>query len=72
MVDETVAAGAKVVCGAFSPGGLYYAPTLMTGITPSMPISKQEIFGPVAPMMKFKTEEEVIELANATERGLAG
>lgn len=72
LVKEAIASGANLVCGGSSPGGLYYTPTILTGITPEMPISKEEIFGPVAPIMKFSTEEEVIKLANMSQRGLAG
>lgn len=72
MVNEAKAAGAKVVCGGSSPGGLFYSPTLLTGVTPKMTIFKEEIFGPVAPIVKFTTEEEVMELANMSQRGLAG
>jgi len=72
MVQESVAAGAKVVRGGSSPGGLFFPPTLLTGVTSNMPIARQEIFGPVAAIIKFKTEEEVVRLANTTERGLAG
>lgn len=72
MVRESVAAGATVIRGGSSPGGLFYPPTLLTGVKPHMPIACQEIFGPVAAILKFKTEEEVIRLANTTDRGLAG
>ncbi|KAK3862575.1 hypothetical protein Pcinc_031572 [Petrolisthes cinctipes] len=72
MVKESVAAGATVVRGGMSCGGLFYPPTLLTGVKPNMPIAQQEIFGPVAAILKFKTEEEVIRLANTTDRGLAG
>ncbi|XP_069941988.1 succinate-semialdehyde dehydrogenase, mitochondrial-like isoform X2 [Cherax quadricarinatus] len=72
MVRETVSAGAQVVRGGASQGGLYYAPTLLTGVTPDMALAKNEIFGPVAPIIKFSTEEEVVSLANTTDRGLAG
>lgn len=72
MVKESVEAGATVVRGGFSSGGLFYAPTLLTDVTKDMAVVKQEIFGPVAPILKFKTEEEVVRLANATDMGLAG
>ncbi|KAK7013966.1 aldehyde dehydrogenase [Favolaschia claudopus] len=51
--------------------GYFIKPTIFTDVTPSMKIVKEEIFGPVAVIMKFKTEEEVIEAANATEYGLS-
>ncbi|XP_042241830.1 succinate-semialdehyde dehydrogenase, mitochondrial-like [Homarus americanus] len=72
MVKETVAEGAQVVRGGTSMSGLYYPPTLLTGVTPAMTLAKNEIFGPVAIIMKFKTEEEVVKLSNHTRRGLAG
>ena len=53
-------------------GGLFYSPTLMTDVTPQMAIAREEIFGPVAPILKFKNENQVIQWANDTERGLAG
>lgn len=72
MVKESVTAGAKVVRGGSSPGGLFYLPTLLTGVTPEMAVARKEIFGPVAAVMSFRTEEEVIRLANTTDMGLAG
>ena len=65
--------GARVVEGGgrHALGGLFYAPTVVSGATADMAFATQEIFGPVAPIFKFSTEEEVIELANATEFGLA-
>ncbi|XP_069162631.1 succinate-semialdehyde dehydrogenase, mitochondrial [Procambarus clarkii] len=72
MVQESVRLGAEVVRGGAAHGGLYYTPTLLTAVTPDMPLAKQEIFGPVAPIIKFTTEEEVVTLANTTDRGLAG
>lgn len=52
--------------------GYYFAPTLFTGTRPDMRIVQEEIFGPVAVVQKFRTEEEAIELANGTVYGLAG
>jgi succinate-semialdehyde dehydrogenase/glutarate-semialdehyde dehydrogenase len=49
----------------------FYPPTLLTGATRTMRLAREEIFGPVAPVFKFETAQEVIELANATEFGLA-
>ncbi|KAK7079918.1 Succinate-semialdehyde dehydrogenase, mitochondrial, partial [Halocaridina rubra] len=73
LLKETITAGAQVVRGESpAPGGLYFTPTLLTGITPKMSIFKEEIFGPIAPIIKFSSEEEVIELANMSQRGLAG
>jgi succinate-semialdehyde dehydrogenase/glutarate-semialdehyde dehydrogenase len=52
-------------------GGFFYQPTVVSGVTADMAFATEEIFGPVAPVFKFSSEEEVIELANATEFGLA-
>ena len=73
FVDDAVAKGAKVALGgkADAKGGLYYEPTILTGVTPDMRVFKEEIFGPLAPIMTYKTEEEAIKLANETEYGLA-
>jgi succinate-semialdehyde dehydrogenase/glutarate-semialdehyde dehydrogenase len=73
LVQSTVAAGATVACGGGpSPlGGNFYLPTVLTGVTPDMAVFRNEIFGPVAPVTTFETEEEAIALANDTEFGLA-
>jgi succinate-semialdehyde dehydrogenase/glutarate-semialdehyde dehydrogenase len=65
--------GADVIEGGdrHELGGLFYQPTVVSGATADMAFATEEIFGPVAPVFKFSTEEEVIELANATEFGLA-
>ena len=73
LVKATIEAGAAVACGG-SPselGGNFYSPTVMTGVTPDMAVFRNEIFGPVAPVTTFETEEEAIQLANDTEFGLA-
>jgi len=54
-----------------SLGGTFFEPTIITNAKQRMRFSKEEIFGPIAPVYKFKTEEEAIELANNTEYGLA-
>ena len=72
-VADAVAKGAKVETGG-SPharGGLFYQPTVLTGVTAAMKIAREETFGPVAPLFRFETEDEVVELANDTEFGLA-
>ena len=73
LVDDAVGKGAEVLTGGrrSSAGPLSYAPTLLTGATADMTISQEEVFGPVAPIYKFETEEEVVALANATPYGLA-
>ncbi len=72
-VSNALAGGAKVLVGGKSHalGGLFFEPTVMTEVKPSMLVSREETFGPVAPLFRFKTEEEVIGLANNTEFGLA-
>lgn len=72
IVKDTVSAGAKTVRGGLALGGLFYAPTLLTGVTMDMPAATEEIFGPVAAIIPFQKEEEVIRLANTTDKGLAG
>ncbi|ATN36035.1 succinate-semialdehyde dehydrogenase (NADP(+)) [Rhizobium sp. ACO-34A] len=72
-VADAVSKGAKVELGGkpAPQGGLFFEPTILTGVTPEMRVSTEETFGPVAPLFKFETEEQVIELANNTEFGLA-
>ena len=72
-VQNAVSGGAKAIVGGkpHSLGGLFFEPTVLTGVTPDMLVSREETFGPVAPLFRFKTEEEVVELANNTEFGLA-
>jgi len=72
-VADAVDHGAKLVTGGkqHALGGWFYEPTVLTGVTPDMKIFSEETFGPVAPLIAFKTDEEVIELANRTEFGLA-
>jgi succinate-semialdehyde dehydrogenase/glutarate-semialdehyde dehydrogenase len=73
LVRATVEAGATVACGGAPSelGGNFYSATVLTGVTPDMAVFRNEIFGPVAPITTFDTEEEVIQLANDTEFGLA-
>ncbi|EHQ57516.1 succinate-semialdehyde dehydrogenase [gamma proteobacterium HIMB55] len=73
LVQSTVEAGATVACGGAPSelGGNFYSPTVLTGVTPDMAVFRNEIFGPVAPVTVFETEEEAIQLANDTEFGLA-
>jgi succinate-semialdehyde dehydrogenase/glutarate-semialdehyde dehydrogenase len=68
-VDDAVAQGATLVLGGTS-NGLYFAPTVLTGVKPGMAIAQEETFGPVAPVMAFTTDAEAIETANATGYGL--
>ncbi|WP_272881721.1 NAD-dependent succinate-semialdehyde dehydrogenase [Fundidesulfovibrio soli] len=73
LVADAVACGARVAVGGkrHALGGLFYEPTLLTGVTPSMRVFKEEIFGPVAPVVSFSSEKEAIALANDTNAGLA-
>jgi succinate-semialdehyde dehydrogenase/glutarate-semialdehyde dehydrogenase len=65
--------GAKVAIGGkrHALGGTFYEPTVLTGVTPEMKIFREETFGPVAPLIAFKDDAQVVELANRTEFGLA-
>lgn len=73
LVENSKAAGAHVVLGGakHSAGENFYAPTLLTGVSMDMEIANSEIFGPVSSIIKFKDEEEVIQMANDTPFGLA-
>jgi succinate-semialdehyde dehydrogenase/glutarate-semialdehyde dehydrogenase len=73
-VADALDKGAKVLLGGkrHSLGGLFFQPTVLTGVTPGMLVSHEETFGPVAPLIRFKTEAEAIRLANDTEFGLSG
>ncbi|KZN96728.1 MAG: NAD-dependent succinate-semialdehyde dehydrogenase [Bacillaceae bacterium] len=75
-VHDALAKGARVLCGGQRIGGelsegLFYEPTVLAGVNTDMLITKEETFGPVAPIIPFDTEEEVIQYANNTEYGLA-
>jgi succinate-semialdehyde dehydrogenase / glutarate-semialdehyde dehydrogenase len=72
-VADALAKGAKIVTGGKrgAGAGSFYVPTVLAGIRADMLVMREETFGPVAPLMKFETDEEVIKLANATEFGLA-
>jgi succinate-semialdehyde dehydrogenase/glutarate-semialdehyde dehydrogenase len=72
-VADAVSKGAKIALGGSGAeaGDLFFQPTILTGVTTAMRVATEETFGPVAPLFKFETEEEVVELANATEFGLA-
>ncbi len=70
IVDQAVADGARLVAGGTHEGN-FYRPTVLTGVTPENAAFANEIFGPVAPVTRFSTEEEALELANATAYGLS-
>jgi succinate-semialdehyde dehydrogenase/glutarate-semialdehyde dehydrogenase len=72
-VADATARGAKVAIGGkrHPLGGTFYEPTILTDVTPEMKVFREETFGPVAPLFRFSSDAEVIELANRTEFGLA-
>jgi len=73
FIDDAVAKGANVVAGGARSnlGSCFIEPTILTEVKDDMRVFREEIFGPVAPLFKFKTEEEAIQMANDTEFGLA-
>jgi succinate-semialdehyde dehydrogenase/glutarate-semialdehyde dehydrogenase len=73
LVTDAVHDGAKVLVGGEAPGGdgFFYPPTVLVNVPADSSINREEIFGPVAPITTFETEEEAIERANDTEYGLA-
>jgi succinate-semialdehyde dehydrogenase/glutarate-semialdehyde dehydrogenase len=73
-VADAVEKGARVLTGGrrHAKGGTFFEPTVLADVTPAMRCAREETFGPVAPLFKFKDEAEAIALANATEYGLAG
>ncbi len=73
LVQRSIAAGAQVAFGASrnEMGPCFYNPTVLTEVTSDMAVFRHEIFGPVAPVVRFETEEEAIAIANDTEFGLA-
>jgi succinate-semialdehyde dehydrogenase/glutarate-semialdehyde dehydrogenase len=72
-VKDAVSKGAKLLTGGHRHklGGTFYEPTVLSGVTTDMLVAKEETLGPMAPIFKFETEEEAIEMANDTEFGLA-
>jgi succinate-semialdehyde dehydrogenase/glutarate-semialdehyde dehydrogenase len=73
LVGEAVGHGARALIGGqrHALGGTYYEPTVLTDVRSSMRLAQEEIFGPVAPLFRFKDEAEAIRIANDTEFGLA-
>lgn len=73
LVQDAVKNGAEIVVGggAHDKGGLFFQPTVLKQVTSAMRVAREEIFGPVAPLISFATEDEVIKLANDTNVGLA-
>ena len=72
-IRDAKSKGATLLVGGrrHALGGRFFEPTILTGVTPKMAIAHEETFGPVAPLFRFKTEEEAISLANDTRFGLA-
>jgi succinate-semialdehyde dehydrogenase/glutarate-semialdehyde dehydrogenase len=72
-IADAVSKGAEVIEGGARSdlGGTFFKPTVITGVTPAMKVAKEETFGPIAPLFKFETEDEVVAMANDSEFGLA-
>jgi succinate-semialdehyde dehydrogenase / glutarate-semialdehyde dehydrogenase len=72
LVEDAVAKGATCVTGGRKPvgAGYFYEPTVLTGISADARLLREEIFGPVAPIATFRTEDEAVAAANDTEFGL--
>jgi len=72
-IRDATSKGATVLLGGkrHARGGRFFEPTILSGVTSSMEISREETFGPVAPLFRFKTEQQAIALANDTQYGLA-
>lgn len=73
LVADALDKGARLVIGGkrHEKGGTWFQPTVLCDVTPAMAVAREEIFGPVAPLLRFRTESEAIALANDTEFGLA-
>jgi succinate-semialdehyde dehydrogenase / glutarate-semialdehyde dehydrogenase len=73
LVADASKKGARILAGGrrHALGGTFYEPTVLADLTPDMRIAKEELFGPVAPLFRFKTEAQAIQMANDTEFGLA-
>jgi succinate-semialdehyde dehydrogenase/glutarate-semialdehyde dehydrogenase len=73
LIADAVAKGARVVTGGkrHALGRSFFEPTIVADVTPAMRMAREEIFGPVAPLFRFKTEQEALHMANDTEFGLA-
>ncbi len=72
-ISDALAKGAKVLTGGkpHALGGLFFEPTVLSGVDTGMKVTREETFGPVAPLFRFKTEAEAIQMSNDTEFGLA-
>jgi len=72
-IADATRKGARIVVGGHrhALGGTFFEPTLLVDVTPEMAVAREETFGPLAPLFKFETEQQAIEMANDTEFGLA-
>ncbi|MDR5784697.1 aldehyde dehydrogenase family protein, partial [Caballeronia sp. LZ065] len=72
-IEDALSKGASLVSGGkrHALGHGFFEPTVLTNVTPDMKVSKEETFGPLAPVFKFSSDEEVVRMANDTEFGLA-
>lgn len=72
-IADALSKGAQLALGGkrHALGGTFFEPTILTGVTPAMAVAREETFGPVAPIFRFSTEAEAIQMANDTEFGLA-
>ena len=73
-LSDAIAKGARIATGGnrHSRGGTFFEPTGVTDVIRGMQVQQEETFGPIAPLFKFETEDEAVEMANDTEFGLAG
>ena len=73
LLNDSLSQGARSIVGGhpFDSSSLFFEPTVLCDVTPGMPIAQSEIFGPIAPIIRFETEEEAVALANDTPFGLA-
>jgi len=74
LVDDAVRRGAVAAYGGgpHPAGANFFTPTVLTNVTPEMRVNREEIFGPVAPLIRFKTEDDAVAIANDTPFGLSG
>ncbi len=70
-LDDALSQGARVLAGGHALGGNFFAPTVLVDVPPSALLAREETFGPLAPLLRFTDEADVIRQANATEFGLA-
>jgi succinate-semialdehyde dehydrogenase/glutarate-semialdehyde dehydrogenase len=71
LVANAIAEGARALAGGGPAGGLFFTPTVLAGVAPDSAIAREEIFGPVIPILAFRDEDEAVRIANDTPYGLA-